>query len=288
MARIDADEMINGLKTKVNEEWQGDNQRIAAYLTFVNRFHEYSAFNRLMILAQKPDATLVGSFTTWKGLDRKPEKGTGLKVFRPFMSKFPKRDANGNEITDANGETVMVNYVKGYSIASSTFDVSDTEGAELPRLGCANIENPEATAMFLATMERLASEANINLSYSDIVETARRPRVDEGSDLVMRNDLNDLERGLEIAYGLAFGHMANAKADKLSAESQRWIARASTYATAARFGFDIQEYTAEKLISAPELEDTLDYLLSRAATVSSLIEGKEAGALDSWLDAWAD
>lgn len=285
MAGIDAEEMIDALKLRVNEEWLGSNQRIARFLTFVNRFHNYSAFNRLMILAQKPDATLVGGFKTWQSVGRRPEKGTGLKVFRPYMKRFPKRDDHGNTLKDADGEDIMVTYVSGYGVAASTFDVSDTEGDDLPRASAASVEDPEATAEFLQAMVTLAERTpELTFERRDVLETKIK-----GDLIFLRSDLNDLEAGLEMAYVLALRSLdlLPGAQDKLIPVEQRWVARASTFTTAARFGFDMMEYTAENLQERPQSDVDLDRLLTWAAKLSDTMAAQEAGAPQSWLASWS-
>src|SRR5271166_1779807 len=59
------------------------------YLAFMRRFHNYSASNCLMILSQRPDATRVAGFHTWKSLGRSVKKGAkGIAIFAPVTRKF--------------------------------------------------------------------------------------------------------------------------------------------------------------------------------------------------------
>lgn len=54
------DQLEQGISELFNSE------RYKTWLTAMSRFHEYSLNNTLLIAFQKPDATLVAGYTTWK------------------------------------------------------------------------------------------------------------------------------------------------------------------------------------------------------------------------------
>jgi len=47
------------------------------YLKFQGKFHRYSFCNTLLIMLQRPDATLVASYRSWQNLNRWVKKGEG-------------------------------------------------------------------------------------------------------------------------------------------------------------------------------------------------------------------
>ena len=58
-----------------------DSAAFRAYLDLQARFHRYSFSNALLILSQRPDATQVAGFHTWKQLGRPVRKGEhGIKI----------------------------------------------------------------------------------------------------------------------------------------------------------------------------------------------------------------
>jgi hypothetical protein len=64
-----------------------DSETFRSYLDMLSRFHEYSPNNIMLIMAQKPDATRVASYDTWKHLGRQVRRDeSGLNVFVP---RFP-------------------------------------------------------------------------------------------------------------------------------------------------------------------------------------------------------
>ena len=53
----------------------GQSATLAAFLQAMGRFHRYSLRNAMLIQAQRPDATRVAGFGTWKKLRRFVKKG---------------------------------------------------------------------------------------------------------------------------------------------------------------------------------------------------------------------
>jgi len=84
-------------------------------------FHNYSLCNTLLILAQRPDATLCASYKAWKALGRHVKEGEhGLMVFVPIK---------GRRVVEDDGEDKVVEWLRGFT-TGKTFDVSQTEGAD--------------------------------------------------------------------------------------------------------------------------------------------------------------
>lgn len=103
------------------------------FLDFLARFHRYSPANVMMILTQKPDATLVAGLKTWNSLGRKVKKGEkGIAIFAPTLRKVRV------QVEEADPETGEVRLVEreeerlvGFHV-THVFDVSQTEGKPLP------------------------------------------------------------------------------------------------------------------------------------------------------------
>ena len=108
-------------------------------LRYMIKFTNYSAGNCILIMLQKPDASLVAAFGKWKELGRTVNKGEkGIAILAPmsFKSKElkeqPVRDSSGNQIYNVDGsekkekvevEQTSIGFKKVY-----VFDVSQTSG----------------------------------------------------------------------------------------------------------------------------------------------------------------
>lgn len=95
------------------------------YLETSARFCTYSFHNQLLIFSQFPAATRVAGFRAWNELDRKVLKGSkGIKILAPFKKKVAVATVNGGEEEQEE--------VRFFPV--SVFDVSQTEGAPLPKM----------------------------------------------------------------------------------------------------------------------------------------------------------
>ena len=78
--KIDA--LLRSLKNGVERIQSSEEFR--QYLLAMSRFHNYSWNNQLLIMLQRPAATHVAGFNTWKDLGRWVKKGeTGIAIFAP-------------------------------------------------------------------------------------------------------------------------------------------------------------------------------------------------------------
>jgi hypothetical protein len=109
---------------------QGHSDGLTAYLTAMGRFHNYSFGNILEISRQRPDATRVAGLYAWNQLGRKVRKGErGIRILAPVIGVRRKKDAEAEKNIRTQNQAVLVGFRSAY-----VFDVSQTEGKELPAL----------------------------------------------------------------------------------------------------------------------------------------------------------
>lgn len=108
----------------------GHSDGLTAYLNAMSRFHNYSLGNILEIARQRPDAMRVAGFWKWKELGRSVKKGEkGIRILAPIIGVRRKKDEEANKDVTKQNTAVLVGFRSAY-----VFDVSQTEGAELPEL----------------------------------------------------------------------------------------------------------------------------------------------------------
>lgn len=143
-----------------------ESEKYKAYLNAMAKFHRYSFGNVLLILMQCPEASHVAGYTTWKKqFGRRVKKGEhGIQIIAPIQgSRLIKRDRldpdTQQPIIGPDGlpekEPVFVSY-QSFRIAY-VFDVSQTEGKELPNLGVDELRGdvPNFAAM-VSAIEKLS------------------------------------------------------------------------------------------------------------------------------------
>ncbi len=117
------------VKLLIEQLEAGHSEGLTAYLTAMGRFHNYSFGNILEIARQKPDATRVAGLYAWNQLGRKVSKGQkGIRILAPMIGSRRKKDT---EATSKDSAAVNQPVLVGFR-AVYVFDVSQTEGAELP------------------------------------------------------------------------------------------------------------------------------------------------------------
>ncbi len=118
------------VKLLIEQLEAGYSEGLTAYLTAMGRFHNYSFGNILEIARQRPDATRVAGLYAWNQLGRKVMKGQkGVRILAPMIGTRRKKDGEARQGSDpaAVNTPVLVGFRAVY-----VFDVSQTEGAELP------------------------------------------------------------------------------------------------------------------------------------------------------------
>ena len=133
--------------------------RYAEYLSAMSKFHSYSFGNVMLILMQNPAASCVAGFHAWKkNFERTVKAGEhGLKILAPCpYQRFIEQDrldANGKPLLDAAGkplrERTLVQIMRFRIV--TVFDISQTEGKELPSIGVSELSGD------IAQFEELAN-----------------------------------------------------------------------------------------------------------------------------------
>ena len=96
----------------------------------MGKFHSYSFGNILEIARQKPDASRVAGLYAWNKLGRKVKKGErGIRILAPVIGMRCKKDTEAEKDVRKQNQPMLVGFRAAY-----VFDVSQTEGAELPDL----------------------------------------------------------------------------------------------------------------------------------------------------------
>jgi hypothetical protein len=132
-----------------------DSKALTTFLQAMGKFHKYSFGNTILILTQRPDASRVAGFHTWRSLDRHVKRGAkGIAILAPMLMKRSK--------TNDDDEKLL-----GFTVAH-VFDVADTEGEPLP--GFATAKGDPGPA--LHKLHHYANKLGIEVSKTDAMRTA--------------------------------------------------------------------------------------------------------------------
>ena len=156
-----------------------------AYLKCMSKFHNYSLNNTLLIALQRPDASLCASYTSWqKDHGRQVRKGEkGIKIIAPckYKVELEEKDEDGNQkIAERTGFKVV-----------TTFDISQTEGPELPTVGVNELvgEVGDYRKLFNALTEMCP----VTIYTDDIQNGAKGYYSDADRKIVIKSDMSQLQ-----------------------------------------------------------------------------------------------
>lgn len=118
----DIKKITEQLEQGVKEVFESDKYK--EYLSFMGKFHDYSVNNIVLIMMQKPNASLVAGYKTWQTkFNRQVRKGEkAIKILAPCPHKIEKEDEDGNK-QEIRWTTFR---------AVSVFDISQTDGDKAP------------------------------------------------------------------------------------------------------------------------------------------------------------
>ena len=137
-----------------------------AWLTSISRFHHYSWGNQIRIAEQRPDATRVAGFQTWRKVGRFVKKGErGISITAPIIRKTAAAEESTNDGERLELTAKGPRRVGGFK-GAYVFDVSQTDGEPLP-------DAPEHNATaggetLLPKLEAAAAAFGIIVAYEAI------------------------------------------------------------------------------------------------------------------------
>lgn len=157
-----------------------ESEKYKTYLNTMSKFHNYSFNNTMLIAMQKPDATLVAGFKAWqKNFDRHVKKGEkGIRILAPAPYKIKEEQEKLDPVTgeimlDKNGmpitEEVEIK-IPAFRVVP-VFDVSQTDGKELPDIGVNELSG--SVEDYEDFMQALTEVSPVPITYEDIEGEAK-------------------------------------------------------------------------------------------------------------------
>ena len=271
-----------------------DSERYKEYLKVMSKFHNYSFRNTVLIAMQKPDASLVAGFSAWKNnFERNVMKGQkGIKIIAPSPYKIkqemqkidphtqkPIIGKDGKPVTEEKEITIPA-----YKVVS-VFDVSQTEGKELPDIAVdALTGDVEQYSDFFAALEKTSP---VPIGFEKIEGGAhgyyhledKRIALDEGM-----SELQTLKTAIhEIAHAKLHDIDLNAPKDeqqpRVDRRTREVEAESVAYTVCQHYGLDTSDYSFGYVAGwssgreLAELKSSLETIRSAAADIINSIDG---------------
>jgi antirestriction protein ArdC len=255
----------------------GKSETLTAYLAAMARFHKYSFGNILAIARQRPTASHVAGFHTWKELGRFVKRGEkGIQILAPMVGHRRKRDeADRNQTQDSSAKPAPV--LIGFR-AVYVFDVEQTEGADLPEFEH-NIsgevgEHRERLIAFLDAQ-------NIALEYTENIAPALG--VSYGGRIAILPGQSPAEEVVTLVHELAHEYLHKAeRRTKTTATVRETEAEAVAFIVGQAIGLEMGKASSDYIQmyagNAALLAESLEVIQRTSAVILDAITAEPSGS----------
>lgn len=243
------EQLDNGVKDLFESE------KYENYLRTIAKFHKYSINNTILIASQMPNATLVAGFNSWKNdFSRYVKKGErGIKILAPIKCKTKVMqncvDQDGNPILDKNDKPLQKKTeIERMSFQVATvFDISQTEGKDLPRLGIDTLQgNIRDYEQLFGSLTKISP---VPVEFHDIRgETKGYYHLTERK-IVLQENMSQMQTLKTLVHEIAHA-MLHSLPDKISKEmndksrnKKEVEAESVAYSVCQYYGIDTSDYS---------------------------------------------
>jgi hypothetical protein len=251
------DEVLQKLKDGVSRIHESSVFR--EFLTTMSKFWEYSFGNQILIMLQRPGATRVAGFVTWKELGRHVKWGEkGIAILAPCLppkalacplcgNPFTERELRTHlsEVHRREDISALVREAREGAVAVPTptyfkvvnvFDVSQTEGKPLPEIAVPVLSGAFSKELYDKLMT-LASKHSLTVSFEP------RPELDPaikgmllGKTIWVKGDEPEAQRLKTLAHEEA--HYFTEAVYLIPRADAEVIAESVSFVVCAHSGFD--------------------------------------------------
>ena len=270
-----------------------ESERFKEYLRTMSKFYNYSFNNTLLIAMQKPEATYVAGYTSWqRNFDRQVMKGEkGIKILAPAPYKMQEEREKIDPVTqkpvigaDGNAVTETVEVLRPAFKVVSVFDVSQTDGKELPDIIVDELKG--TVENYEAFFDALKQESPVPISFEDIPGGAKGFFSPVESRIAIQEGMSEIQTVKTAIHEIAHAKLHSVKPDEKAApedkkdrHTKEVEAESVAYTVCQRYGIETSDYSFGYIAGwssgkeTKELKSSLDTIRKTAA---EMIEGIDA------------
>ena len=270
-----------------------ESERYREYLRGMSKFHNYSINNTLLIAMQKPDASLVAGFSAWKNnFGRNVMKGQkGIKIIAPSPYKVkqemkkidphtqqPIIGKDGKPVTEEKEITIPA-----YKVVS-VFDVSQTEGKELPDIAGDELTGDgERYRDFFAALEKTSP---VPIGFEQIPGSSHGYYHLEDKRIAIQEGMSELQTLKTAIHEIAHAKLhdidlnapENEQQPRVDRRTREVEAESVAYTVCQHYGLDTSDYSFGYVAGwssgreLSELKSSLETIRSAAAEIINSID----------------
>ena len=270
-----------------------ESERYREYLRVMSKFHNYSINNTLLIAMQKPDASLVAGFSAWKNnFGRNVMKGQKvIKIIAPSPYKVkqemkkidphtqqPIIGKDGKPVTEEKEITIPA-----YKVVS-VFDVSQTEGKELPDIAVDELTGDvERYRDFFAALEKTSP---VPIGFEQIPGSSHGYYHLEDKRIAIQEGMSELQTLKTAIHEIAHAKLhdidlnapENEQQPRVDRRTREVEAESVAYTVCQHYGLDTSDYSFGYVAGwssgreLSELKSSLETIRSAAAEIINSID----------------
>ena len=280
-------QITDKLEKGVVEVFQSD--RYKQFLDTMAKFPRYSVNNSLLIMMQKPAAQLCQSFTGWKQMGRYVKKGEkGISILAPapykIMKEQTKLDDKGRPVFDANGDPIKEKVevtIKAFKVVK-TFDLSQTEGKELPTIGPSKLSGSiEEYPKFLQALTEISP---VPVTFEAVDGGAKGYYHLEDKKIVVQDGMSEVQTIKTLLHEMAHQKLHDKdnvpESQDITRNGKEVEAESVAYVVCQHYGINTSDYSFSYVAGwsegkeTPELKASLDKIRQTASEFICQIDQK--------------
>ena len=280
-------QITDKLEKGVKDVFQSDKYK--QFLNVMAKFPRYSVNNTMLIMMQRPDAQLCQSFTGWKQMGRYVKKGEkGISILAPAPYKIEreqtKLDEKGRPVFDADGEPVKEKVevtIRAFKVVK-TFDLSQTDGKELPAIGPSElVGNIEGYPKLLQALQEISP---VPVSFELIDGDAKGFYHLEDKKIVVQDGMSEVQTIKTLLHEMAHQKLHDKdnvpEAKDISRNGKEVEAESVAYVVCQHYGINTSDYSFSYVAGwsegkeTPELKASLDKIRQTASEFIYQIDQK--------------
>ena len=282
---VELQQITDKLEKGVVEVFQSDKYK--QFLNTMAKFPRYSVNNSLLIMMQKPDAQLCQSFTGWKQMGRYVKKGEkGISILAPAPYKIEreqtKLDEKGKPVFDVDGEPVKEKVevtIRAFKVVK-TFDLSQTDGKELPTIGPSELVG--SIEGYPKILQALQDISPVPVSFDMIDGGAKGFYHLEDKKIVVQDGMSEVQTIKTLLHEMAHQKLhdkdAVPEAKDITRSGKEVEAESVAYVVCQHYGINTSDYSFSYVAGwsegkeTPELKASLDKIRQTASDFINQID----------------
>lgn len=283
-------EITEKLEQGVKDLFASD--KFKEYLSVMSKFHHYSFRNTLLILFQKPDASMIAGYGAWqKNFKRQVKKGEkGIKIIAPSPYKVQQETQMLDQKTKqpvfgADGKPIMQKIdvtIPAYKV-TTVFDISQTDGEPLPQLGVDKLQGSvDNYKNFYVALEKVSP---VPIGFENIESGANGYFHHEEKRIAVQENMSELQTLKTLIHEIAHAKLHDISPEEIKElppeerkdrHTKEVEAESIAYTVCMHYGLDTSDYTFEYVAgwsSTKELPELQASLTTIQKTANEIISG---------------